>query len=155
MEENKICKKTPKNKTAIVSVENEIIMESRSHRQDINRPRCRYKHKYTKWNKDRRVVHRGRVAMSDNEWYNEWKRVVQRVTASDSESLRVLAVDYEWQRVLKSNSDSQQVTMNDSEWYNDRKRVVQPVKTNDPCWIKPWDTVYFQKFKILYAKVTG
>ena len=32
---------------------------------------------------------------SDNEWYNEWQRVVQRVTKNDSELQRVTARDKE------------------------------------------------------------
>ena len=50
---------------------------------------------------------------SDNEWYNEWQRVVQRVTTNDNE----------WQPVV-------QVTTSDNEW----QQVVQRVTTSDNRW---------------------
>ena len=53
-------------------------------------------------------------ASSDNEWYNEWQRVVQRVTTNDNEWQRVTTNDKEWQRV----------TRNDNEWHNERQRVT-------------------------------
>ena len=74
---------------------------------------------------------------SDNEWYNEWVRVVQRVTTSDNkwynEWQRMTTSDNEWckkwQRVTTSNTTSdkkwQQIAMSDREWqqwYNQWKR---------------------------------
>ena len=54
--------------------------------------------------------------MSDNEWYNEWKQVVQRVAASDKQ---MATSDNEW------HNEWWQMAMSDSEWqqwYNERKR---------------------------------
>ena len=50
---------------------------------------------------------------SDNEWYNEWQRVVQRVTTSGTS-------DNEWQRMTTSGTTS------DNEW--------QPVTSTDEKW---------------------
>ena len=43
------------------------------------------------------------VATSDNEWYNEWQQMVQRMTTTDSK--------WQW------------VAANDSEWYNKWKQM--------------------------------
>ena len=66
------------------------------------------------------MVHR--VTMTDNKWYNEWQqmatsdnewqRVVQRVTASNTTS------GNEWQQVTTSS------TTNDNEWYKEWQRVT-------------------------------
>ena len=50
-----------------------------------------------------------------DEWYNEWQRVVQRVTTSGTTS------DNEWQLV----------TTNDNEWYNEWQRVTRSGTTSD------------------------
>ena len=74
---------------------------------------------------------------NDNEWYNEWQRVVQRVTTSgttsDNEWQRVTTSGTtndnewynEWQRMTTSGNEWQQMTMSDSEW----QKVVQRIKT--------------------------
>ena len=81
--------------------------------------------------RDRRVLHP--VTTSDNEWQwvtmngNEWQRVLQRVTANDSEWYN------EWQRITMSGTTSgttsdnewQQIAITHSEWH----RVVQLMKT--------------------------
>ena len=51
-----------------------------------------------------------RGTTSDIEWYNEWQRVIQRVTMSGT------ARENEWQRMTPSNKKWQWVTVNDSEW---------------------------------------
>ena len=53
-----------------------------------------------------------------DEWYNEWQRVVQRVTTSGTTS------DNEWQLV----------TTNDNEWYNEWQRVTRSGTTSDYEW---------------------
>ena len=65
---------------------------------------------------------------SDNEWYIEWQRVVQRVTTSGTTS------DNEWQRVV------QQVTTNDNVWYNEWQRM----KTSDNEWLFRLNFLFFQ-----------
>ena len=47
---------------------------------------------------------------SDNEWYNEWQRVVQRVTTNDNEWQRVTTNDNEWQQMTTSDKEWQRVT---------------------------------------------
>ena len=61
---------------------------------------------------------------SDNEWYNEWQWVVQRVTTNDSE----------WQRM----------TASDNEWYNEWWRVT----TNDNEWQRVTISADFSFFQI-------
>ena len=64
---------------------------------------------------------------SDNEWYNEWKRVVQRVKTNDK-----------WQRMATSGTTSdnewQRETTNGNEWYNEWQRMT----TSDNEWYKEW-----------------
>ena len=60
------------------------------------------------------MVHR--VTTSDNEWYNEWQRVIMSGTTSDNEWQLVTTSDNEWQRVTKT----------DDEW----ERVIKRMKTN-------------------------
>ena len=64
---------------------------------------------------------------SDNEWYNEWQRVVQRVTKNDNEW-------YNERRVVKTGIG----TWSDNEWYNEWQRVVQRVTLNDSERFNEW-----------------
>ena len=52
---------------------------------------------------------------SDNEWYNEWQWVVQRVTTNDSEWQRMTTSgttnDNEWQRVTTNENEWQRVAI--------------------------------------------
>ena len=60
-----------------------------------------------------------RITTSDNEWYNEWKRVVQRVTSSDNEWQQVTTDDNEWQRVTVSDTSgttNENGTVHFKEW---------------------------------------
>ena len=58
------------------------------------------------------------VYKKTGEWYIEWQRVVQRVTASDNEWQRMTTScttsDNEWQRVTKSENEGQWVTASES-----------------------------------------
>ena len=56
-----------------------------------------------------------RVKTSDNEWYSEWQRVVQWMTASDND----------WQRVV------QQMATNESK--KKRMRVILGFRTKQLC----------------------
>ena len=40
---------------------------------------------------------------NDNEWFNEWQRVVQQETTNDSEWQRVTKNDNKWQRMIASD----------------------------------------------------
>ena len=53
------------------------------------------------------------MTTSDNEWWNEWQRVVQQVTTNDNE----------WQRMATSNK-------NDNKW----QRMIASDKTNEYEW---------------------
>ena len=69
------------------------------------------------------------MTTSDNERYNEWQQVVQRVTMSDNEWhskwLRITTSDNKWQRVTTSNKKWQWVTAND---------MTASDKTNEYEW---------------------
>ena len=56
------------------------------------------------------------MTTSDNEWYNEWQRVVHQVATGDNEWQRVPANDNEWQRVIKSGTTSKSGTAYFKEW---------------------------------------
>ena len=58
------------------------------------------------------------MTTSDNDWYNELQRVVQRVATSSTTSYN------EWQRM----------TTSDNEWCSDWQRVIQRMVTNDNGW---------------------
>ena len=66
------------------------------------------------------------MTTSDNKWYNEWQRVVQRVTANDNNWHQMTTSDKEWQRVTTSDI---QIT-NKNEW----QRVKQRMQTNESEW---------------------
>ena len=51
-----------------------------------------------------------RVTTNDSKWYNEWSRVVQRVTTSHNEWQRVTTNDNEWRWMTGSG------TTNENEW---------------------------------------
>ena len=53
---------------------------------------------------------------NDNEWYNEWQWVLQRMKTSQNE----------WQWVATNGNEWQQMTSSNSEW----QQVVQRMKTN-------------------------
>ena len=77
-----------------------------------------------------------RITRSDNEWYSEWQRVVQRMTTSDTASDNEWY--NEWQRVTKSGKTSdnewqqvvQRMATSDNEWHNKSQRV----KMSDKEW---------------------
>ena len=56
-----------------------------------------------------------RMTTFDNEWYNEWQRVLQRVTTNDNEWQRITTSDKEWQLMAMSDSEWEQ-------WYSEWKR---------------------------------
>ena len=56
--------------------------------------------------KEKQRVVQWRVITNDNEWYNEWQRVVKRVTPNDNE----------WQRKTKSGITSKNCTVYIKEW---------------------------------------
>ena len=69
------------------------------------------------------------MTTSDNERYNEWQRVVQRVRMSDNEWhskwQRITTSDNKWQRMTTSNKKWQWVTAND---------MTASDKTNEYEW---------------------
>ena len=80
-------------------------------------------------NKDTRTTP---MTTSDNELYNEWKRVVQRVTTSGTTS------GNEWQRVTTSGKTSdnewQRVTTSSTTSDNNWQRVTTSGTTSDKEW---------------------
>ena len=95
---------------------------------------------------------------SDNEWYNEWQQVIQRVTTSGTTNAN------EWQRVTRNDNEwpdrrvVQRVTLTDNEWNNEWQRmttsgttshsewqrVIQRVTANDNEWYNEWQQVVQQ-----------
>ena len=89
---------------------------------------------------------------SDNEWYNEWQRMITSGTTSDNEWNRVATNKdewyNEWQRMITSGTTSgkmsdnewNRVATNKDEWYNEWQRVVQrdnewqQMTTSDKEW---------------------
>ena len=63
-----------------------------------------------------------RVTTNDSKWYNEWRRVVQRVTTSDCEWEKMTTNEKEWQQMTMSDNKWQWVTKSDSKWYNEWKQ---------------------------------
>ena len=57
-----------------------------------------------------------RVTTNNNEWCNNWQRVVQQETTSDNEWQRVTMNDNEWQQMTTSDNERQRKTTNDNEW---------------------------------------
>ena len=72
-----------------------------------------------KWNKKRKYPNGAQIftfqgsfmkrqtsdTLSDNKWYNEWQRVVQRDTTRDNDWQRLITNDNEWQRMTKSDKE--------------------------------------------------
>ena len=56
-----------------------------------------------------------KVTTGDNEWCNDWQRIVQRVTVSGKD---------EWQRVTSNDNMWQRMTTTDNDWYNEWQRMV-------------------------------
>ena len=50
---------------------------------------------------------------SDNEWCNEWQRMVKRVKTSGNEWKGVTKSDSKWQRMTKNDNEWQQMTASD------------------------------------------
>ena len=72
-----------------------------------------------KWNKKRKYPNGAQIftfqgsfmkkqtsdTLSDNKWYNEWQRVVQRDTTRENDWQRLITNDNEWQRMTKSDNE--------------------------------------------------
>ena len=61
---------------------------------------------------------------NDIEWYNEWQRVIQRVTTGDNEQYS------KWQRVTTSDNERQRLTKDGNGW----QRMTASDKTNEYEW---------------------